>query len=137
LRDTDEAQRTSTETERPVSAEPREICGSRRGSNVHRFLDFHPEIEAAGAAIFNGQSCMKCHGTGGTGGRRGPILTDDTWIHFDGSYAAIVSLVTTGFSIAEQRDPEYRFTMNPRGGVNLTEDQIRNVAAYVWTLNHE
>jgi len=63
-------------------------------------------------------------------------LTDDKWIHIDGSYASIVRLVTTGFTKAEQVDPKYQFSMNPRGGVNLTDAEINAVAAYVWSLSH-
>ncbi|MGH7620656.1 MAG: c-type cytochrome [Gemmatimonadaceae bacterium] len=95
-----------------------------------------PEMVAAGNTIFNTRSCKNCHLANGVGGVRGPDLTDDKWIHIDGSYAAIVGIVTTGFTKAQQIDPKYRFSMNPRGGVNLTDDEIRSVAAYVWSLSH-
>jgi mono/diheme cytochrome c family protein len=91
----------------------------------------------AGGVIFNGQSCVRCHGAGGVGGPRGPNLTDDKWIHIDGSYPAIVALVTTGFTKAEQHDPSFPFAMNPRGGTQLTDEQIKNVAAYVWALSRK
>src|SRR5262249_53216171 len=95
-----------------------------------------PEMLAAGNTIFNTKSCKNCHMPNGVGGVRGPDLTDDKWIHIDGSYAAIVQLVTTGFTKAEQVDPKYQYSMNPRGGVNLTDEEIRAVAAYVWSLSH-
>ncbi len=95
-----------------------------------------PDMIEAGATIFNTKSCKNCHLVNGVGGARGPDLTDDKWIHIDGSYGAIVRLVTTGFTKAEQVDPKYQFSMNPRGGVNLTDDEIRAVAAYVWSLSH-
>jgi mono/diheme cytochrome c family protein len=91
---------------------------------------------AQGDTIFNTRSCMRCHSLKGGGSARGPNLTDQTWIHIDGSYAAMVGLVTTGFTKAEQKDPQYQFSMNPRGGANLTDEQIRAVAAYVWSLSH-
>jgi mono/diheme cytochrome c family protein len=91
---------------------------------------------AQGDTIFNTRSCVRCHAANGAGGPRGPNLSDQTWIHIDGSYAAVVSLVTTGFTKAEQKDPPYQFSMNPRGGANLTDEQIRAVAAYVWSLSH-
>jgi mono/diheme cytochrome c family protein len=90
---------------------------------------------AQGDTIFNTRSCVRCHGANGVGSVRGPSLTDQTWIHIDGSYDAIVSLVTTGFTKAEQKDPQYQFSMNPRGGGNLTDEQIRAVAAYAWSLS--
>lgn len=91
---------------------------------------------AQGDTIFNTKSCVRCHGANGIGGPRGPNLTDQTWIHVDGSYPSIVNLVTTGFTKAEQKDPQYQFTMNPRGGMQFTDDQIHAVAAYVWSLSH-
>src|SRR5258708_2147105 len=90
-----------------------------------------PAMIAQGDTIFNTNSCIKCHGPKGVGGVRAPNLTDQTWIHIDGSYDAIVKLVTTGFTKAEQKDPQYQFSMNPRGGSKLTDDQIRAVAAYL------
>ena len=94
------------------------------------------EMIATGDTIFNTKSCQKCHNHGGVGGTRGPNLTDKTWVHIDGSYDAIVRLVTTGFTKEEQKDSRYEFTMNPRGGSKLTDEQIRAVAAYVWSLSH-
>ena len=91
---------------------------------------------AEGDSIFNNRSCKNCHLAGGVGGPRGPNLTDAQWIHIDGSYDAIVKLVTTGFTKAEQVDKQYQFSMNPRGGINLTDPKIRSVAAYVWSLSH-
>jgi len=95
------------------------------------------EMILAGDSIFNGKSCKNCHGIGGGGGARAPSLTDNTWIHIDGSYDAIVRLVTSGFTKAEQVDKQYQFSMNPRGGVNLTDPQIQAVSAYVWSLSHK
>src|SRR5262249_6545158 len=99
-----------------------------------------PEVTAdaiaAGSVIFNTKSCKNCHMPNGVGGVRGPDLTDDKWIHIDGSYDGIVRLVTTGFTKAEQVEPKYQFSMNPRGGTNLTDAEIRAVAAYVWSLSH-
>lgn len=92
---------------------------------------------ASGDSIFNNRSCKNCHLVGGVGGPRGPNLTDAQWVHIDGSYDAIVKLVTTGFTKPEQVDKQYQFSMNPRGGVNLSDDQIRAVAAYVYSLSHK
>lgn len=96
-----------------------------------------PEMVAAGERVFATQSCAKCHGSGGKGTPRAPDLTDGSWIHIDGSYSAIVGLVTTGFTKAEMREPRYPFAMNPRGGTSLSDEQIRSVAAYVYSISHK
>lgn len=96
-----------------------------------------PANVALGDSLFHTTSCYRCHGADAKGTARGPNLTDTTWIHVDGSYDAIVNLVTTGFTKAEQKDPQYQFTMNPRGGMRLTDDQIKAVAAYVWSISHK
>lgn len=93
------------------------------------------EAVQRGDSLFNHGSCIRCHGAQGVGGPRAPSLIDDKWIHIDGSYDAIVQLVTTGFTKSEQVDKQYPFTMNPRGGTHLTDAQIRDIAAYVWTLS--
>lgn len=92
---------------------------------------------ATGDSIFNNRSCKNCHLVGGVGGPRGPNLADTQWMHIDGSYDATVKLVTTGFTKAEQVEKSYQFSMNPRGGVNLSDADIRAVAAYVYSLSHK
>ena len=49
----------------------------------------------------------------------------------DGSYDAIVNLVMTG--VAEP--VQHQGIMLPKGGTNISDDDVRAVAAYVWTLN--
>jgi mono/diheme cytochrome c family protein len=88
---------------------------------------------AEGQTIFMGQGiCFTCHMQGGVGGPLAPNLTDDTWINIDGSYDAIVQTVMTG--VAEPK--EHPSPMLPRAGTGITDEQVRAVAAYVWTLSH-
>jgi mono/diheme cytochrome c family protein len=91
-----------------------------------------------GRAIFNGGSCQACHGQSGTNGPFCPDLTDNVWLHGDGSYAEIIRIVTNGMPVDSFKSPNSRpqFWMFPRGGQNLTDDQVKSVAAYVWTLSH-
>ena len=92
-----------------------------------------------GDAMFNGGSCQACHGIGGKNGPYGPHLTDATWLHIGGSWQELIAIVTTGVPAEKFKSPASRpqFWMFPRGGQNLTDDQIRAVAAYVWTLSHK
>lgn len=91
-----------------------------------------PEMVAQGETIFTGTGiCYTCHMPGGVGGPLAPNLTDDEWINIDGSYEAIVNLVTTGVP----EPVEHPGIMLPKGGTNISDDDVRAVAAYVWTLN--
>lgn len=91
-----------------------------------------PEMVARGETIFTGDGiCYTCHMAGGVGGPLAPNLTDDEWINIDGSYDAIVQLVTTGVPEPQQHPG----IMLPKGGSNISDEDVRAVAAYVWTLN--
>jgi len=91
-----------------------------------------PEMVAAGEAVFTGAGiCFTCHMAGGVGGPLAPNLTDDEWLNVDGSYPAIVELVTTGVPEPEQHSG----LMLPKGGTNISDDDVRAVAAYVWSLS--
>ncbi|MFW6193020.1 MAG: c-type cytochrome, partial [Gemmatimonadota bacterium] len=78
-------------------------------------------------------ACVTCHGQGGEGiAGLGPDLTDETWLHVDGSLASLQERIRTGVPAAISR---VGVPMPPRGGVRLTNDQLRAVAVYVWTLS--
>ena len=88
---------------------------------------------AEGEAIFSGAGiCFTCHLAGGTGGPLAPNLTDDVWLNIDGSYESIVSNIMTG--VPEPK--EHPGLMLPKGGTNITDEQVGAVAAYVWTLSN-
>lgn len=94
------------------------------------------EMVALGERIYHGQvggaTCVGCHGAGGTGTTLGPNLTDTQRLWGDGSYRAIEKTITAG--VPEPK--KYRSPMPPIGGAQLTDDQVRAVAAYVWGLSH-
>jgi mono/diheme cytochrome c family protein len=94
-----------------------------------------PELIAEGQGIFlNEGMCFICHGADATGARGvGADLTDDEWWHSDGSYEAIVAQILTGVSSAEARN-QLGAMMPPKGGSSINEEQVRAVAAYVWSL---
>ena len=86
----------------------------------------------AGRELFSGTAgCMACHGTDGTGSMLGPDLTDGEWIHVEEpTVAALVDVIEAGVP-----DPqEYPGPMPAMGGGNLSEDQVRALAAYVASL---
>ena len=67
--------------------------------------------------------CMACHGNLGQG-LIGPNLTDDFWIHGDGSITAIVSQINIG--VPEKGMPPWKDQIPP--------DMIENVALYVYSI---
>ena len=88
---------------------------------------------AEGQTIFMGQGiCFTCHMQGGVGGPLAPNLTDDEWLNIDGSYESIVRNIMTG--VPEPK--EYPGLMLPKGGTAITDEQVRAVGAYVWTLSN-
>lgn len=94
---------------------------------------------ALGDSLFNNGGCMRCHGAKGVGAANGPALNDASWMQIKtGTYDEIVGLITTGVPQANIKDASHKFPMGPRGGrMNLTDDQIKAVAAYVYSLSHK
>lgn len=90
------------------------------------------EMVAAGEGIFTGSGlCYTCHMPGGVGGPLAPNLTDDTWLNTDGTYDGIVQTVLSG--VAEP--VEAPAPMLPKGGSTISDEDVRAVAAYVWSLS--
>jgi mono/diheme cytochrome c family protein len=90
------------------------------------------DMVAAGETVFGSTgNCFTCHGMGGTGSPIGPPLNDAEWMHIDGSYEAIMQIVRAGVPQPQQ----YPAPMPAMGGAQLTDDQIRDLAAYVYTLS--
>ncbi len=88
-----------------------------------------------GEKLYSGAGlCSTCHGPDGKGiPRLAEDLTDARWRYSDGSYSGIVSTIEKGVS-AEQSTTGIPFP--PRAGANLSDAQVKAVAAYVWTLSH-
>jgi glucose/arabinose dehydrogenase/mono/diheme cytochrome c family protein len=95
-----------------------------------------PAMVALGDRIYHGQvggaSCAGCHGANATGSPLGPNLTSGKWLWSDGSYAGILRTIREGVP----HPKEYRSPMPPMGGAQLTPDQLKALAAYVWALSH-
>jgi mono/diheme cytochrome c family protein len=76
--------------------------------------------------------CYACHGADAKG-MVGPNLTDDVWIHSKGSYDEIVAQVMKGVTKEESKSG---VVMPPKGGSSISDDDVKAVAAYVWSLSH-
>ncbi len=96
-----------------------------------------PERVLAGSEIFNNGSCIACHAVAGVGsGRFAPSLADVEWLHSDGDYAGILHTIFWGVKKEEFKAvTPRRFEMNPSGGMPLTREQQKALAAYVWTIS--
>ncbi len=90
---------------------------------------------ARGESIFHGAAnCLSCHGEGGQGTDIGPALTDDEWSRGRGSYDEIIEQIMHG---VPRKDSKTDTPMPIRGWTGLSDEDVRAVAAYVWTLSHE
>ena len=87
-----------------------------------------------GKGIYNGAGiCMSCHGANGEGiPNLGANLTDDEWLQIDGTYEQIVDKIMTGVTAQESSSG---VPMPAKGGSAITDDQVKAVGAYVWTLS--
>ena len=92
-----------------------------------------------GDSLFHKASCVRCHGADATGAQNGPSLKGPTFMHVDGTYPDFVRLIMSGVPADSIKDKSHRFAMRPRGGgqTPLTDDQVKAVAAYVYSLSHK
>jgi ubiquinol-cytochrome c reductase cytochrome c subunit len=89
------------------------------------------DMVSQGQAIFAGAgNCFTCHGMDAKGTALAPNLTDAEWLNIDGTHPAIVTLVKTGVATPKSHPAP----MPAMGGASLTDDQVNQVAAYVWSL---
>jgi mono/diheme cytochrome c family protein len=90
------------------------------------------EMVTAGQTVFGGPGmCFACHGANGVGGPLAPALADSEWLNIDGSYDEIVTIINNGVATPVQ----FAAAMPPRGGAPITDEQVREVAAYVYSIS--
>lgn len=91
------------------------------------------EMVQEGDKIFHGPgNCYTCHGVDAKGTQLAPNQTDSIWINIDGSYASIMQTVKTGVP----NPKEHPAPMPPMGGAQLTDEQVKDVAAYIYAISH-
>ncbi len=96
-----------------------------------------PAPVLAGSDLYNGGSCVGCHAVAGVGtGRRGPDLADVEWLHSEGDFDGIFRTIMWGVPMDRMKAVTPRpFEMHPRGGMNGDREQLKALAAYVWSLS--
>lgn len=89
------------------------------------------EMASEGQRIFSSTgNCFTCHGADAKGTALAPDLTDGDWLNADGTYSGIVQVVHTGVATPRQ----YPAPMPAMGGAPLSDEQVNQVSAYVWSL---
>jgi mono/diheme cytochrome c family protein len=92
------------------------------------------EMVAAGQQIFGGKGmCLTCHGPTATGTPLAPNLTDAEWLNISGNYDEIQTVVRNGVPTPKQHPSP----MPPMGGAQLSDQEIQQVAAYVYSVSHQ
>ena len=95
------------------------------------------EMVDLGGRIYHGQvggaPCTGCHGVNGGGSPLGPALNGKKWLWSDGSFAGILKSIKEG----APKPKQYRSPMPPMGGAQLSDDQLKALTAYVWSLSHQ
>ncbi len=75
-------------------------------------------------------TCVVCHGPDARGTQLGPSLREGDWIGISGSYDDIVQVIREGVP----RPARYPVPMPPGGGGDYSDEQVREIAAYVYGL---
>lgn len=92
-----------------------------------------PAMTELGQQIFSGKgTCIRCHGADARGDL-GPDLTDSEWLQAKGDYLEIVNTINSGVT---EKQSTIGVPMPPRGGSNLSSEEVHAVGAYVWYLSH-
>jgi mono/diheme cytochrome c family protein len=98
-----------------------------------------PASIALGDSIFHARGCRNCHGADALGRANGPNLTTGKFLQVNGSYDDFVRIITSGVPVTAIKDTSHKRAMPANGGppTPLTPDQVKAVAAFVWSLNHK
>ncbi len=98
--------------------------------------DVSQDVLDEGSSLFKGLGlCQACHGPEAKGiPNLGADLTDGDWLHSDGSLEGTLQTIKDGVTGDKSSSGTL---MPPKGGSSLSEDQLRTVAAYVWSLSHK
>lgn len=91
----------------------------------------NPAVITRGEAVYHGPgNCYACHGSKGAGSLA-PSLADAEWIHSKGSYDEIVAQINSGVAKEQSKSG---IPMPPKGGGTISDDDVKAVAAYVYSL---
>lgn len=119
------------EADAPAADAPAASQDAPVGANVELPEGVTQEMVAQGKTVYETTTCWTCHGMDAAGGPLAPNLRDQEWLNADGTYESIVEVVRNG--VPEPK--EHPGAMPPMGAASLTDDQINQVAAYVYAIS--
>jgi mono/diheme cytochrome c family protein len=94
----------------------------------------NPALIARGDAVYHGPgNCYACHGSKAAGSV-GPNLADSEWIHSKGTYEDIVAQINSGVTKEQSKSG---IPMPPKGGSTISDDDVKAVAAYIYSLRQK
>jgi mono/diheme cytochrome c family protein len=125
-------QQASAETPEMAPAESQAMEGEEQEMELPEGVTM--EMVNQGETIYSGSGlCYTCHGANGEGVQGlGANLNDDEWMHSDGSFEGIVTTIMNGVDTSASSTGT---PMPAKGGSGISDEQVRAVAAYVWTLS--
>ncbi|HET7600367.1 MAG TPA: cytochrome c [Gemmatimonadales bacterium] len=89
---------------------------------------------AWGRSLFHGSAnCAACHGDDARGTDEGPPLTGGLWLHGPGTYEWLVEQIKRGIPAHHTLSGK---PMPMRGWANMPDQDVRAVAAYIWSITH-
>lgn len=87
-----------------------------------------------GRSLFHGSAnCAACHGDEARGTDEGPPLTGGLWLHGPGTYGWLVEQIKRGIPAHHTLSGK---PMPMRGWANMPDEDVRAVAAYIWSITH-
>jgi len=122
----DQAAVDTTSVAAPEPASPAPVA-----ANVQLPEGVTQEMVTQGQEVFNTNICWSCHQQNAVGGPLAPPLNDQEWLNADGTFESIADVIRNGVMQPKQ----YPSPMPPMGGAQLTEEQIRSLAAYVFSIS--
>lgn len=90
------------------------------------------EMAAQGRRLY-AETCVVCHGTDAAGTQLGPSLVDAEWTHVSDDVQEIARITVEG--VPEPED--FPVPMPPLGGGAYTDEEVRAIAAYVYSLGQD
>ena len=102
-----------------------------RGNQAAKPADRKQQTLLKGSVLFHRNDCRVCHSYGARGGKKGPSLVDDKWLHGDGSVNGIKKVVEAGIKVEAMKGEGRTDPMPPASKLGLTASDVDAIARYL------